>query len=961
LTIFAAVHSAACQPVQSGHYFMVIDHSGSMLQKIRSGNDAGRSRWEVMRERAAAFVGRLPDSSFVWAGIFSARAPGGRFDSEDPYSGWLVPFSSQLSSPESRDEFMAKLKSFPEPALANGTWLHQATWEALEKVAMVGQRDPEAYMTVMVYTDGVDQGHGRTSAEMTRNPASACSREDLQLRIKQLQKSHRNFNIVNVYSPGDESILDAHVVRLRTNRFHLASPLVQPQQSVDVELQFIEDPNLQLSGAPIEVEWLPANNNTAGPQVEILSGPLSITNGKIPVSFKVNSRIPEGKDLHAILKLKYPKSEKFFLVEEGGSRVDFHFQGAKAPEIRDLIPTDGSAFPAGRKIGFSLTTLPGCETEWSFPDGTILKGNPVDYALEAPGKKQVTVKVTDRQTGMSASANVTLILSELQIRLDPTPNQVLPGQEVRLRASTQGEFRSVEWQVGERVYTGRPRTDGVTGSELGITFERPGPVTIRAWGDGQVGGRAETETVQFKVTEVPAIRLTAPADGEVLYFGSKRELRAEVEGVEVNQLRFTLNVDGAPPGPSSTVDVRREGSVRSAVFPMNIPDLPQKSNAKLRVETFGVQPPLSREISVRLEGEPASLQLVLPEGREPHIHRESAIRLESNVKLRNIRWDFGEGWQTGGEIERHVWNAYGNHHIKAMATAPDGSELVAAPLEIHIPLRPVRLDASVIYKGRKVGADVSKVPVNATLDLRATMEGDVVGTRWLLDGVELPAGQETVTVRERGFKTLEFVADATAEAGGKGAVSAKVEFRTSDKIVFWASVGAVFGLMALLARLLLGNQWRFAEFHVGKKESGSYSDGGTLKMPWRISSWWTKTAEILMQNLDKKTCPQWRADTRLKFQGGRDPKLLPLGSEWNQQPLSPAQTKELARGYFKRWRFSRLPLIKRQPDHECRMGTLNIVIPALKPGIIGRWPEFLLFFLVACAIAAVRMLHEWLY
>lgn len=961
---FVALNHAAGQSVQSGHYFMVIDHSGSMLQKIRSGRDAGRSRWEVMRERAANFVHRLPEDSYVWAGIFSARPPDNSGTNDDPYSGWLTPFSAELHGAQAREDFIAKIKAYPEPALANGTWLYQATFEALERVAMAGQRDPEAYLTVMVYTDGVDQGYGRTSVEMMRNPASPCTREDLEKRINQLKKLHRNFNVVNVYSPGDESILDAHVVRLKTNRFHLASPLVQSEQSIDLEMQFFDDSNWNLEGRPLGAEWQIAESSNSAAKVEIMSGPLTLRNGSLPVKLKISSQDDAGKDLHAILKLKYPKIDQVFLVEEGGTQVDFHFQGAKAPEIRDLLPADGTSFPVGRKVGFSLTSLPGCQVEWNLGDGTLLKGNPVEHSFREPGKKQIAVKVTDAHTGLSVTGSLTLLLTELQIRLDPITDSILPGKQVELRATTVGKFRSVEWQVGERIYVGRPRRDGVAGSELLLSLDRPGAVAIRAWGEGVVGGRAETEIAQIQVKEVPAIRLTAPADGEVLYFGSKREFRAEVEGVDANQLKFTLSSEGKDLMPASTVDVRREGSLRSAALPVQVPQLPQKIVAKLRVETLGVQPPLSREIHLRFEGEPATLAVVLPEGREPHIHRETTVRLESNVKLSKIRWDFGEGWRDGGEIERQTWKSYGSQQIKAQAIAPDGTELTAVPVEIRVPVRPVKVDASVIYKGKRVGAEVAKVPVNATLELRGSAEGDVTRSRWLLDGKELPAGQETVTVRERGFKSLEFFVDGTKEAGGVGAGSAKIEFRISDKILFWASVAGMLLALCAANRLLAGNHWRCAKIEVfkhaekpGAVRVGLPARGRMINFPWTWSSWWTKRCVIAWPDLDKDFAREWSKLCVLELQTGRDVTARAKGENSARIGLTPEDRNNQRQDYLQGWSFLRAFVPK---DEKSYYGALRIRFPKgkLGPPLSSRWPELLLLITAGLSLLLLRRLYE---
>lgn len=946
---------------EAGNYFLAVDHSGSMLMKVGSGPDSGKSRWEVLRDRASGFAERLPDGSHVWAGVFSARDPQDGEVTGDPYAGWLTPLSARFDSPGARSTFVTRLKAFPEPGLANGTWLNQAMMESLLKAEAAGQNDPDAYLTVMVYTDGVDQGHGRTTAEMIRNKGSICTRAEVDDKVRSLRTRHRNFNLVHVYRPGDESILDAHVVRLITNRVQLASPLVSPEQTVDIELRFKDDERLKLEGKPLNVSWQEAGPDAA-PAMEIAGGPFTMTNGKVRINLRKKGDWPVGRDVRGRLKLSYPVIQDTFLVEEGGSTVDVLFQGAEAPGIHDLLPADGSLFPVGRKISFSLSTLPGCEVEWHFGDGSQGKGNPAVHAYDEPGTKEVLVKVSDPRTGLSATARSKVTLAELKLTLDPMPNQVVPGAEIRLTATATGSFREFFWDIGGRTYAGRTRTDGIAGSELKVAFDRPGPVSVRAMGDGDGGGRAETETATLVIKEVPAIRLSSPAPGEVLYFESSREFRAEVEGVDANQLRFTLKADGKELLPETVVDVRREDTLRSAVLPCQIPRLAQRTSALLKVETVGVTPPLQREIEVRLESEPASIQIVLPEGREPHISRETSVRLEANAKVSKIRWNFGSGWQDGSEIERPVWNQYGTYEIKATATAPDGSELAAVPVEIEIPVRPARATAAVIYKGRRVGAEVAKVPVNATLELRAETQGDVIATRWLLDGMELPAGQETVTVQNRGFKTIQFIVDATPEAGGAAATKASIEFRTSDKILFWAFTAAALAILAVAARLLLGNKWRFARFDVAKTANGtSYSNGrADYNIPWTLRSWWSKKALIKLLDLDLNTSSSWNPDTFLMFNCKKEPKLVAQGrnAQRLQKTIQSKRTNEVANLYLRQWTFTRLNM---PPNHKHLHGMISIRLAQGKPGIIGRWPEMLFFALCVVAVGLFRQLHELFY
>ena len=956
----------AAGPEDSGSYFLVIDHSGSMLTKISKGPQAGRTRWGLMRERASGFVDRLPERSNVWSVIFSAGDPA------NPGRDWRQTFGGRLETAENRINLSAALSNYPEPALSNGTWLYDAEMEALEQVEITGARNPDAYMTVMVYTDGVDEGAGRRKVEMAKNPSSKTTREELTKRISQLRERHHNLNVVNVYRPGDEVIRDAHVVRLATNRLQLASPLVIPKQVVELRFAFRDDQLVKLEGLPLAFEIESVDGSPL--PLKISGGPFRLTNGGVRLTLEKTGDWPSGQDVRARIKVVYPENENIFLVAEGGDLVDVFIQGAKAPAIRDLLPADESSFPVGREMAFSLTTLPGCEVEWNFGDGGSSRGNPVKHIFQEPGKREVNVKVTDPRSGLSAAAKISVNPAELRLILDPLPVDVVPGREVTLSAASTGTFRRFEWRVAGRKHDGKPLAGG--GTSLTLAFLRPGPLEISVVGEGIHGGRAETERATLLVKEVPAIRLTSPAAGESLYFGSTRELRAEVEGVDANQVRFLLTANGKELVPAREVDVRREGSVRVALLPLPIPTLATRIQAMLKVETIGISPPQSREVPVILESEPSSIEIKVSGGREPFIHRDTPLEVQVHGKaaIRDIRWDFGDGlgWVDGNQVERHTWKRYGDFTVKALANGPDGTALEANPVEIKVPVRAVKVEALITCGGRKLGVDISKVEVNSEIDLNAQVEGDAIRTRWILDESELPQGQKSITIKKRGFHTIQLIADATPEAGGQAAVTITREIRTSDKMLFYVAVIGEVVALYIFGRLLLGNKWRFAEFHVTKdgRNLSAMSDGGVYRAKPIFATgskskkfcgrWnpWTKKIVLRMREIDAIACPNWPPDAMYIITSRKDLKIV-AGTGLRNRELSDGlqqlDRRELPEKWFRGWTFVRTPFANNHPN---RVGGLTLKLQANKPGILGYWPEALFTILVALFIVATRIIGQ---
>jgi PKD domain len=965
----------AAVSAKPGHYFLVIDHSGSMLSPVTRGPDAGKTRWQLMRERSSGFVERLPEGADLWVSVFSAQDP------TNPNRDWRRTMSGRLDE-ANRSSMVGVLKSYPEPGQANGTWLYQATSEALDQVELIAQHDPEAFLTVMVYTDGVDQGHGLTSAQMARNPASKVGRTELENRINQFKSKYHNFNVVKVYQPGEESIRDAQVVRLQTNRIQLANPLAVPRQEFELTLAFRDSPALALEGRPLEVE-IEGEDGRPLP-LKVVGGPFRMHNGAMKVAVEKSGAWPPGQDQRARLKLGYPDVPNVFLVAEGGDAVDVYIQGANKPAINDLLPVSGSVFPAGRKVGFSLTTLPGASVEWSFADGGSAKGNPVEHAFDVPANRKVTVKVTDPRTQLSATAEVALTIAKLALTLDPMPTDATPDRQVTLAATADGNFRSFEWVIGGRRYAGTARTDGRAGTQLQLAFDRPGRYAVTAIGEGVAGGNVEAQAATLVVREVPTLRVTSPAENDTLNFGSTRELRAEVEGVTANTVQFTLMANGAAIGQSQQVGVRRVGPVRSAALSLKVPALPARTAAVLRVEAVGVQPALIKEVPVLLDFEPSSLEIRLPGGREPYIQRQTSLELDVHGQVKNLQWDFGDGAGpvSGTSVMRHVWTRYGDYVVRASGTDANGQRIEATPISVKVPIRPVRVKARVLYNGEELGAGRRSVSVNSTVELAAQTEGDVLRLRWFVDGKELPDGRKTVVVEEQGAHRVRVVAEGTPEAGN---ASSEVEFRTSDWIIYFSVLAGMVVALWLLGKLLLGNKWRLAQFNVvsnGRisKSERTKPDGQatTLKpvfggvSPFHSGKWhwWAKKATFRPETIDQRVIKSVKGSEQhpdLQSYGWKDAvwtlrsksfgaEVELLAPEIQTPHLVPSELnpENSSLGWLYCWRIKR-PTV----DSESEYARLGLLLRMNSATFLERyWPEFLFALAVVVFLSAWRYLHS---
>lgn len=979
----------------AGSYFLVIDHSGSMLNQIRTGSEKGRTRWDLMRDRAASFIERLPDDAYVWVVMFNARPASAAVSYK-----WNEEFGATLDSADSRARIIARIRGFPEPAMANGTWLRQATMMALSQAEAAGARDQDAFLTVLIYTDGVDEGHGVTPAEIARNPGSLVTAPELNAKLTQLRERHRNFQLFNVYQPLDESIRDAHVVRLRTNRVQLANPLVAPRQTLPIDLSFRDNASLGLAGRPVRLT-LEAEDGAAIP-LKVGGGPFSLVNGRMDVAIERAGDWPAGRDVRARLRIGFPEINGAFLVKEGGDSIALTIQGAERPAISDVRPAARSTFPVGREVSFSLTTLRDMRVEWDFGDGKSGSGTSVTHTFTEPGSRSVSVRVTDPKTSLSSSQSIPIQIVRLGIALDPFPGQVLPDQPVTLTATAEGLFERFEWNIDGRIFVGLPRTDGSAGTR--ITFPAParaGPIRVAVAGDGRAGGRVETAPAELVVREVPALRVTSPASGDILGYGTTREFRAEVEGFKAQRVRFSLfDASRRPLMDPKEVDVSEIGPIRVGVVSERIPILEGqvRAGAILRVEALDSPVPLVREVPIFLQRESTRLEVSLPDGREPFINRSTPVRLSSNLPVRDIRWDFGDGSGLiqGGELARHTWTRYGDFSVRVLARDIDGQEVESPTISVKVPVRQVTAVGSVASEGKAVGTDIDRVPVNATLQLRADAQGDVRSVRWEFDGRPLPLGTETLPAAARGASTLKLIVDGTPEAGS---VFLTFNFRISDPIVFWSGVALVLSVLAAFGYVLLGNRLRTTIFAV--KTNGEFSplqkpDGQLVVDPpeFRLRSTflgvrlpsgksgadscgeWCVVRKRALLSLEKLDGMLVKRASQLypnfRFGWGPNGLLRLSGSSLKRPDLEFAYAlKEFRRPQSRGTSESEFTVSRRQPWRirwliyragvSAREYQTLVLYGGERSSVWVFWPEVLFFLLTLIAVALIRYLHSTFY
>lgn len=379
-----------------------------------------------------------------------------------------------------------------------------------------------------------------------------------------------------------------------------------------------------------------------------------------------------------------------------------------------------------------------------------------------------------------------------------------------------------------------------------------------------VGAQAEFDAPN--VIRLPSLRVTEPTPGERLFFNSDRRFRAEIQFHQSTMLAFELITNEQTVLGPLEVDVSITGDVGVALATIRVPELSATSQAVLRVSTVGQEPALQREIPVLIERSDVFMEIL--GGTDLHIDSPAEFTISGSAGLRQIEWNFGDGWQAGGLTTQHAFNAYGRHVVRARAIGADGLLIETQALEVEVPVRPVAVMARLLVNGLVLGTEIPNAKRNGTIQLSAETKGDVRSLQWSVDGVPLPEDQTSITIDRMGRYKVSVTAVGTPEAGT--AIS-EVEFGVSDRIVFFVILAIISGGMFVLGRLMLGNSWRMTMFEFlersrdGELERPLYAYKLGLRTSWpfgkvsrNCGTWdfWRKQAQCdLLQLFEEDTRP----------------------------------------------------------------------------------------------------------
>jgi PKD repeat protein len=830
---------SSAAPADAAAYLLIIDHSGSMMERAAS----GRTRWEEMQTRAVEFVRNVRPGSRIWLGVFSGNKP--------------RPEICTLHTQQDRNALIQRIeRGYGRPQ--GGTALYDTLGMAFEEAERLSQQNPNRYISVMVYTDGKDEG----SREWTRDA--------LQKRFKQLIDQNKNLwlfftpldKIPPVLDPaqGGERIEMGQPkipisLRLLTDSLVLKSPRVQPRPTIQIEFLASDADWRLLGGKPLSIAFEPV----AGQSIVVrpMAAAYPLRSGKMDVALEIPNAdsLPGDQEYAGTLRLTFPELDRHTV--QAARTIRLAFQRNAPPKIFDFRPADGSTFAAGKPINFWVSTLQGTKILWDFGDGSSDTGEKVTHIYNTPGKRKVTLRVeADPVTGAS-TRELSLDIIDVGVSIDPIPSPLLEGAALKLTCAGRGDIQRYEWIIDGQKFEGRKIGSGAqTTSELSYTFDRSGRHVV------SVVGYAEKAVVQSDERAFDVIRLllaiVRPQADATLYYGEKNTFRAHVDG-PINEVVWTIRAQPKSPGAAAEVlhqvtrPVTATPEGRFAEFEHafaeapGMQDLTVEATARL-AETVKVAAP-AQQIAVHVAH--AAIAATLEVEERPYTFNEPVqFRLVAPKGFEGVAWDFGDGTSDSDTPNPiHRYQKYGAFRVTAKVRGK-GDQTVTREATVNVIRRAPQAQPKVTVGGKHVDT----LQVGSTVELADESTGDVVQRAWALDGSPIAPGQLSVVLDQPGEHKLTLRVAGPDGSGDEKTVLLVVQ-RKRDHVLFALSAVGATALFALAWRIFSRNEpraWRV----LYAQSPDDFQDFKRVRVGdhW---SYWYKRAEIPLGKMFRQ-CEHWK-------------------------------------------------------------------------------------------------------
>jgi|688.fasta_scaffold14360_1 hypothetical protein len=415
-----------------------------------------RTRWDEMMERAHQIVSNLPLESTVWICSFNGYPRTGEVAKEDVFRIREFPLATEDDRQVIR-KYLDNRNIDGVGTPVGGTALFDAMDIAFQQALRYASDTAGNYVTVYFYTDGKDEGSRNVkSLEELESKYSKYLTNSEKLKWYQFQIGSLAPTLMQGARPGD-SAKTPLVLHLATSKYILPNPLDESKPKI--LLRFLENAKTL---EPEAARLLSFRFESTGEKpIQLKADNISLGSGNLEVPLEVsdgqNLQPNVGYSGRLLLEIDSSPTREILLQP---SYVDISFRRGNQLEILELQPRNGSVWPIGQPVPFSLLTSPGTYVVWDFGEGRTVEGTKASFVWQTEGKKKVSVKVRGGKSDLPVERTIEIDLVNLPISISQPQEPLFLDEPLQLNGEASPRLSRLEWSINGQAYPATVRQDG---------------------------------------------------------------------------------------------------------------------------------------------------------------------------------------------------------------------------------------------------------------------------------------------------------------------------------------------------------------------------------------------------------------------------------------------------------------------------------------------------------------------
>ena len=405
-----------------------------------------KTRWESVQKRAKNFVSSIKPGCHLWICSFSSHkiVDGSKPPKYDLKTSPFTIFQPKFETLEDQQNVL-KLIDNGVGSPAGYTFLYDAMGLAFTEARRLSLENEKRFVSVLVYTDGIDNKSQKWK-----------TREELEKAFARLRELNDNvWVLINpIELDNDEEVFDGPNVRIGApeklscfHHRHRPDWFGQPGSKTETSL-----PNRIYSpaGYLVATQWGRGQTQTMFPKAAMASfrnsnfPNIRLRRGKNQVELTVlnATQLDPTKRESGRIELEFLNTGKTQIICRRA--IDVSFRVGNRFEIFEARPKTQMSFALNQPIHFWVHGSHGAKILWEFEDGTTRSESEFYRAFTTAGKKQVKLKLLGTKADRPAEKSISFEVVEIPLELQIPKLAIYEGDSISLTGRMSKRLSSLE-------------------------------------------------------------------------------------------------------------------------------------------------------------------------------------------------------------------------------------------------------------------------------------------------------------------------------------------------------------------------------------------------------------------------------------------------------------------------------------------------------------------------------------